>query len=68
MDLSKNKLFAGLVVHGTLNAYHVLFSSIKIEAGDNLILSWLGTILVVLTGVIIVIMRQYKNRNSPNFV
>jgi membrane protease YdiL (CAAX protease family) len=62
MDLSKNKLLAGLIVHGTLNAYHVLFSSIKIETGDNLILSWLGTILVVLTGTIIVIMRQCKNK------
>ena len=68
MDLSKNKLMAGLVVHGTINAYNVLFSSIAIETGDSIILSWIGTILVILTGIIIVIIRQYKYKSSPNFV
>jgi membrane protease YdiL (CAAX protease family) len=68
ISLSKNKLFSGLIAHGTVNAFFELFPPVVNEANNPQIRLWILSILTFVIGGIIVITRTMKYKSSPNVV
>jgi len=60
IELSSNKLFSGLVAHGIANAFAVIFPTIIIDKDANQIRFWIYTVIILVIGIIIVLIRTYK--------
>ena len=63
-EMSNDKLFSGLVMHGVANGFAVIFPTLILDKNANQIRFWLYTVLILIIGIIIVSIRTYKNRNT----
>jgi membrane protease YdiL (CAAX protease family) len=63
INLSKNKLLSGLLVHGTVNAFLELFPPVVNEANNPQIRLWILSISTFVIGLIIVIKRTMKHKS-----
>jgi membrane protease YdiL (CAAX protease family) len=64
INLSKNKLLSGLLVHGTVNAFFELFPPVVNDANNPQIRLWILSVLTFIVGLIIVIKRTMKYKSS----
>ena len=63
-EVSNNKLFFGLVVHGIANGFAVIFPTLIMDKNANQIRFWIYTIVILIIGIIIVTIRTYKSRKT----
>jgi membrane protease YdiL (CAAX protease family) len=66
IEASENRLFSGLIVHGTVNAYFTLFPVIIREINNKQIRFLIYSIIVFVFGMIIVIVRTIKKQIKPH--
>jgi len=64
---SGNRLFSGLVAHGFVNTYFILFPVVIHEKNNPQIRFWIYSIIVFIVGFIIVIIRTVESKKpDPN--
>ena len=61
---SGNRPLSGLVVHGTANAFMPFFPVLILANDVTQIRFWIYAILILIIGVIVVVLRTYKNRKD----
>ena len=64
IEVSENRLFSGLVAHGAANGFAAVFPTLIMEKGAIQIRFWLYSIITIIVGIIIVLIRTNKNRKS----
>ena len=63
-EISNNKLFSGLFVHGIANGFAVIFPTLVMDKNANQIRFWIYTVIILIIGIIIVSIRTYKSRKT----
>ena len=64
INASGNRLFSGLIAHGTANAFIPLFPTLIMEHNVSQIRLWIYCSLIFTIGILFVIIRTVKSRNN----
>jgi len=67
MKSSGRRPLAGLIVHGTANAFVPVFPTIIMTLGVPQIRFWIWTSLTLIIGIIIAIVRSYNHKKTAEF-
>jgi len=64
IEVSSNRLLSGLVAHGIANGFAVIFPTLVMDKNANQIRFWIYTVIILITGIIIVSIRTYRSRKT----
>ena len=64
IELSNNRLLSGLISHGIANGFAVIFPTLVMEKNTNQIRFWIYTVIILIIGITIVMIRTNKNKKS----